>query len=67
MTIYSTNTLFKNDNKTVLVKSSSATGKVITKLEKGKTYYIRIRTYKKVSGKNICNGWSVKKKVKVNK
>ncbi len=62
---YSTNAAFKSDNKTVLIKSASTTGKTITKLEKGKTYYVRIRTFKKVSGKKIYSTWSAKKKVKI--
>ena len=64
---YSTNASFKTGVKTLLNKKASTTGKVITKLEKGNTYYLRIRTYKKVSGKNVYSAWSAKKKVKIKK
>ena len=43
------------------VKTTSAS---ISKLKKKKIYYVRIRTYKKVSGKNYYSGWSKIKKVK---
>lgn len=35
------------------------------KLKKGKTYYYRVRAYRKVSGKNVYGGYSAVKKVKV--
>lgn len=34
-------------------------------LKKGKTYYVRICTYKKVSGTNYYSNWSAVKKVKI--
>ena len=46
------------------VKSKS---KTISKLKKGKTYYVRIRAYKKVSGTTYYGAWSGKKKVKIKK
>lgn len=39
-----------------------AQDKVIRGLEKGKTYYVRIRAYQKVSGKKIYGKWSKIKK-----
>ena len=48
----------------VTVKTTSYT---IKKLKKKKTYYVRIRTYKKVSGKTYYSGWSSVKKVKIKK
>ena len=33
------------------------------KLKVNKTYYIRIRTYVKVNGKNVYSKWSSKKKI----
>ena len=43
--------------------------KVVKKLSAKKTYYVRVRTYKKVKiGKNVekmYSGWSVMKKIKV--
>lgn len=41
--------------------------KTITKLKKGKTYYVRVRAYKKSSGKKIYGSWSKIKKVKIKK
>ena len=46
------------------VKSKS---KTISKLKKGKTYYVRIRAYKKVSGTTYYGAWSGKKKVTIKK
>lgn len=46
---YSTKKSFKN-KKTVVVKSKKTTSKVIKKLKSKKTYYVKVRSYKK-SGK----------------
>ncbi|MCC8167783.1 MAG: leucine-rich repeat protein [Clostridiales bacterium] len=64
---YSTSSSFKSGNKSVTVSSASATSKVIGSLTKGKTYYVRIRTYKTVSDKKYYSAWSSKKSVKVSK
>ena len=39
--------------------------KKLTKLTSGKTYYVRVRTYKTVDGKNIYSAWSDVESVKV--
>ena len=39
--------------------------KTIRGLKKGKTYFVRIRAYKKVSGKKIYGKWSKIKKAKM--
>lgn len=39
----------------------------ITRLIKGKTYYVRVRAYKKSSGKRLYGKWSKVKKVKITK
>lgn len=39
--------------------------KTISRLKKGKRYYVRIRTYKTVGGKKYYSNWSGKKRVKV--
>ena len=44
---------------------SSASSKTISKLKSGKTYQVRVRAYKKVSGKNYYGSWSATKTVKV--
>ncbi|MDO4306690.1 MAG: leucine-rich repeat protein, partial [Eubacteriales bacterium] len=64
---YSTSKTFASGNKTVNVAKNSAASKTITGLSKGKTYYVRIRTYKTVSGKKYYSGWSAAKSVKINK
>ena len=51
--------------KKVTVKSNSATSKTIKKLKSKKTYYVQLRTYKKVGKTTYYSGWSKVKKVKV--
>lgn len=60
---YSTTAKFtKATTKTVAVKGTS---KAIGKLTKGKTYYVKVRTYKTVSGTKYYSGYSAAKKIKV--
>ena len=61
---YSTSSNFAKC-KTVKV-NKNLTQKKFTKLQKGKTYYVRIRAYKKSGGKMYYSSWS-KKKIKVTK
>lgn len=63
---YSTSSKFKGA-KTVTVKSNKTTTAKLNKLTKNKKYYVRIRTYKKVSGKNYYSSWSGKKTVTTKK
>lgn len=51
--------------KTVTLKSNQCTGSVRTGLKKNATYYVRIRTYKRVSGKTYYSDWSKAKSFKV--
>jgi len=60
---YSTSSKMSND-KTVTVKSTTATAKTIKKLKAKKTYYVQIRTYKIVKGVKHYSGWSKAKKVR---
>jgi hypothetical protein len=53
--------------KTVTLKGASKVKTVLSNLKKGKTYYVRVRTYKTVSGKNYYSTWNTKKKVKITK
>lgn len=55
-----------SDAVSATVKGAKAVSKVIRKLESGKTYYVRIRTYKAVNGKKYFSDWSkaLSKKVK---
>lgn len=63
---YSTTKSFKSGTyKNVTVSKKSATSKTVSKLKKGKTYYVKIRAYKTVDGKKIYSSWSMARKVKV--
>ncbi len=64
---YSTSSTFKSGNKTVLITKNSTLSKKITGLKAKKKYYVRIRTYKTVSGKKYYSTWSVKKTVTTKK
>lgn len=63
---YSTSKNFKKAT-TKKVKSASKKEYTISKLKKGKTYYIRLRTYKTVNKKNFYSAWSSAKKLKIKK
>ena len=47
--------------------SSNGAAKTISGLKKGKTYYVRVRTYKKTGGKTYYSAWGSTKTVKVRK
>ena len=59
--VYATNNFFKK------AKTTKATGgkKTIKKLTSKKTYYVKVRAYKKVSGKTYYGAYSTVKKIKV--
>lgn len=59
---YSTSSSFTNA-KTVTITSNNTTSKKITGLTAKKKYYVRVRTYKTVSGKYHCSSWSSVKAV----
>ncbi len=64
---YSTSSSFSS-YKTVKVTSASTVKKTISSLTKGKTYYVRIRTYYKTSsGTTYYSAWSTKTSVKIKK
>ena len=48
-------------------KGAGTASKVIKKLKKGKTYYVRIRAFKKTGGKTYYSEWSAIKSKKVKK
>ena len=64
---YSTSRDFSSGNKAVTVKGASNASKVISSLAKNKGYYVRIRSYKTVSGVNDFSAWSGVKGVKIAK
>ena len=64
---YSKSSSFAGGNKTVNIKNAAKVSKVIGSLTKGKTYYVRIRTYKTAGSKNYWSAWSAKKSVKISK
>ena len=60
---YSTSSNFANSKK-VTVKGYKKTSKKITKLKAKTKYYMRVRTYMKVSGTTYYSTWSKTKSVK---
>ena len=63
---YATKSSFKSAKK-VTVKGASKTKTTISKLKKGKTYYVKVRAYVKSGGKTVYGKWSAVKKVKIRK
>ncbi len=60
---YSTSSKFTK--KTTKSVNAAGTSKTIKKLTKGKTYYVKVRTYKTVSGTKYYSGYTAVKKIKV--
>ena len=63
---YATDKKFKKECKTKTISKNKTTSYTIKSLKKKKTYYVRIRTYKKL-GNTYYSGWRSAKKVKINK
>ena len=61
---YSTSKTFASNVKTKTVSGYSKISKKITGLKAKKTYYVRVRTYKTVSGTKYYSSWSAIKSVK---
>ena len=51
--------------KEVMIKGNSTFTKTLTGLKNGKTYYVKIQTYRTVSGKTYWSSWSKAKSIKV--
>ena len=64
---YTTDKNFNSDVKTVTVKKAGTVKTTLSKMKKGKTYYVRIKTYKSVGKTKITSSWSKAKSVKVKK
>ena len=62
--MYSTKKNFKSCTKTLTV-GKTKTSKTIKGLKKGKKYYVKVRTYKKINGKSYYSSWSASKSKKV--
>lgn len=63
--VYSTDKQFKKNVKKVTI---SGTSKTLGKLAKGKTYYVKVRAYKKDStGAKVYGSFSSAKKIKISK
>ncbi len=60
---YANNSTFSKA-KTIGVTSSKTSSKKISGLTAKKTYYVRVRTYKKMNGKTYYSKWSASKTVK---
>ena len=60
---YSTSSTFASGNTTVTATNYSTVSKTISNLTAKKKYYVRIRTYKTVSGVKYYSPWSEKKYV----
>mgnify|MGYP000152596115 CR=1 FL=1 len=63
---YSVNKNFRSGSKKTL-SGVSKTKYTLTKLQKNKTYYVRIRTYKKSGTKKYYSSWSKVKAVRIRK
>lgn len=61
---YAKNAKFTGRKGMVDIPQKSATAKTVSNLERGKKYYVRIRAYKKISGKKCYGAWSKAKTVK---
>ncbi len=55
----------KSGFKTITIKKGKTTGYTISRLKKGKTYYVRVCAYRTVKGKKISGKWSKAKTIKL--
>lgn len=56
---------FKTNVKYKLVKKNTKTSVTLKKLKKGKTLYVKVRSYKTVNGQKVYGSYSTVKKVKI--
>ena len=61
----STSRFFRAKQTSNFYLSASRRSKVFRKLKKNKTYYVKIRAYRKIGDKTFYSGWSKTKKVKL--
>ena len=65
--MYSTDKKFRKNVKTVNIKKYKTIRCTVKKLARNKRYYVRVRSYKKVSGGKLYGSWSSTKNVKIKK
>ena len=63
---YSTDKKFRKNVKTINISKNNITKAILSKLKKGRTYYVRIATYKKTT-ERVYSSWSKVKKVEIKK
>ena len=63
---YANDKKLKKERKIMDVKASSK-AIIIKKLSKNKTYYVKIRGYKKINKRKVYGAWSKRKSVKITK
>ena len=61
--VYATDKKFKNKK----VKSCKTAEIVLKKVKSNKTYYVKVRAYRKINGKKVYGPWSKVKKIKIKK
>lgn len=61
--VYATDKRFKNKK----VKNCKVAEIVLKRLKINKTYYVKVRAYRKINGKNVYGPWSKVKKIKIKK
>lgn len=64
---WSTSSTFASGNKTATISNNATLTYTATGLTKGKTYYGRVRAYKKVGTATYYSGWSGNKAIKITK
>lgn len=64
---YAVNKKFPSDNTYVKKSNANDRTKTISKLSKGKTYYVKVRAFQNSDGKKLYGEWSSVKKVKIKK
>ncbi|MCC8044652.1 MAG: Ig-like domain-containing protein, partial [Clostridiales bacterium] len=62
---YDTSSSFSGDVTTTTISGAKNVSYTAAGLKKGKTYYVRVRSYKTISGKKYYSSWSTKKKIKI--
>ncbi len=63
--VYASDKKFAKGAKTVSIKKKNTDSYTLTGLKRGRTYYIKIRSYKRVNGKKLYGAYSRTVKVKV--